>query len=207
MFVYLDESGDCGFKFNQGSSAFFVVSLVITEDPDAIDRAVTAFRTSLNYRETHEFKFYRTDERRRLELLHEIARMPVRVRTLVIDKRVMTRPHMHDRDTFYGFVVKLLLRNSFGSIADATLILDESDKSKRNQQTLASQIRRECTGAGRTAEIRKVVHRNSRSHGALQVTDMVCGAVMADAKGEGKYLRVIRGIVEDRWNWRPNSPD
>jgi hypothetical protein len=89
---------------------------------------VAAFRASLKYRETHEFESYRTDERRRLELLQEIARMPVRVRTLVIDKRLMTWPHMHDRDAFYGFVVKMMLKNSFGSITGATLVPDESDK-------------------------------------------------------------------------------
>jgi hypothetical protein len=33
MYIYLDESGDTGFKFRQGSSRYFVVALLLVDDP------------------------------------------------------------------------------------------------------------------------------------------------------------------------------
>ena len=41
MLIFLDESGDAGFKFGQGSSSHFVIALVIFDSPlDAEETAL-----------------------------------------------------------------------------------------------------------------------------------------------------------------------
>ncbi len=40
MFVYGDEAGDTGMKFRQNSTAFFVVALVIVDDPEPLSFTV-----------------------------------------------------------------------------------------------------------------------------------------------------------------------
>jgi hypothetical protein len=206
VFVFLDESGDTGFKFRRGSSDFFVVSIVITENPDAIDATMRTLRNSLGYREHHEFKFSKSNQRVREEFLRLVSRLPIRVRTVVIDKRLMNHPSLSDQESFYEFVVKLLLSHSFAQLSDATLIIDESDRSRRNQRSLAARIKR-AGGSESPERIRRVKYWNSRSHGALQVADMICGAVMAAANGEGTYLEIVSRVIESEWHWSPHNLD
>jgi hypothetical protein len=47
MFVYLDESGDAGFKFRQNSSRYFIVTLLLVEDPIPLQGAVDGLRAQL----------------------------------------------------------------------------------------------------------------------------------------------------------------
>jgi len=55
MFVYLDESGDTGFKFNQGSSRYFVITLLLVTDPIPIHAAIDELRISLGFDRGNEF--------------------------------------------------------------------------------------------------------------------------------------------------------
>ncbi len=57
MFVYLDESGDPGFKFNQGSSRYFVITLLLVADPIPFHNAVDDLRRSLGFALDNEFKW------------------------------------------------------------------------------------------------------------------------------------------------------
>jgi hypothetical protein len=59
MSIFLDESGDAGFKFNQGSSEHFVVALVIFDDPldaEEIAHSIKRLRTQLKVHERFEFR-------------------------------------------------------------------------------------------------------------------------------------------------------
>jgi hypothetical protein len=57
MFVYLDESGDAGFKFRQGSSRYFVVTLLLVNDPLPFHQAIDQLRVSLGFERDNEFKW------------------------------------------------------------------------------------------------------------------------------------------------------
>jgi Protein of unknown function (DUF3800) len=43
MHVYIDESGDTGFKFRSGSSRYFVVTLLLVDDPIPLHQASAGF--------------------------------------------------------------------------------------------------------------------------------------------------------------------
>lgn len=51
MFVYLDETGDTGFKFDKGSSRYFVVTMLLVQDPIPLYTAIDDFRKSLHVRD------------------------------------------------------------------------------------------------------------------------------------------------------------
>ncbi|MBA2754312.1 MAG: DUF3800 domain-containing protein [Chloroflexia bacterium] len=51
MFVYLDESGDTGFTFDSGSSAFFVITLLLVDDPIPFQTAISRLRQELGMAE------------------------------------------------------------------------------------------------------------------------------------------------------------
>jgi hypothetical protein len=60
MLVFIDDSGDPGFKLDKGSSRYFVVACVIFDDNlDAEEAAlkIKRLRRTLGWRNEQEFKF------------------------------------------------------------------------------------------------------------------------------------------------------
>lgn len=47
MYIYVDESGDTGFKFGKGSSRYFVVALLLVDDPIPLHQAIHDVRLQL----------------------------------------------------------------------------------------------------------------------------------------------------------------
>ena len=47
--IYLDESGDLGFSFGEGSSEFFVITFISSEDNVALRRSVTRVKKRYIY--------------------------------------------------------------------------------------------------------------------------------------------------------------
>jgi hypothetical protein len=206
MFVYLDESGDTGFKFDEGSTEHFVVTLLLIDDPVPLHSAVDRYRALLKYPADVEFKFCKSSDRVRIGFLEAIASYNFKVRTLVIDKRLISKPHMQKKETFYNYLVRLVLDYDFGTISNATLILDESIKSKRRKDDLRTYLRRMLNTDTECPKIRRIAYRRSHTDNLLQVTDMICGAINAAyEKGEGKYRQIIRKHIQDEWKWRPNN--
>lgn len=101
MFVYLDETGDTGFKFDKGSSRYFVVTMLLVQDPIPLYTAIDDFRKSLHVRDRYEFKFSKTPVSVQRTFLRVLIRHDILVRSLVVDKLVLDRPEVSDRETFY----------------------------------------------------------------------------------------------------------
>lgn len=206
MFVYLDESGDTGFKFDRGSSRFFVVTLLLVDDPLPFHTAIDALRESLGFAASNEFKWYHSSEDTRMAFLRMALKQSVVGRVLVIDKTLMTRPQMRKRETFYNFVVQMILKHDNGAISNAIVILDESVKSKKSKQELTTYLRKSLNSDPKDRKIRDVKYHPSHSDNLIQASDMLSGAVYASFhKADARYLDLIRARIADLWEWRPNN--
>ena len=205
MFVYLDESGDTGFKFKQGSSRYFVITLLLVEDPFFINEVVDKLREELGYDYDPEFHFFSTKPDVRDQFFYAIRDLDFVVRTLVIDKYRLVSPHMRKREVFYNYFVRLLLDNDNGVIDNAILILDASVKSRRVQAEMGTYLRRMLNSEG-TQKIRKINHHDSRNDNLIQTVDMICGAIYARYnKHDDRYYRIIRRRIQDLWEFEPRA--
>jgi hypothetical protein len=66
MLVFIDDSGDSGFKLDKGSSAFFVIALVIFDDELEAEKtaiAIKGLKRDLGFPDNLEFKFFRVLEK------------------------------------------------------------------------------------------------------------------------------------------------
>ncbi len=208
MFVYLDESGDTGFKFDRGSSRYFVVTLLLVDDPIPFHAAVAALRARLGFAEGNEFKWYKSSEETRWAFLRMLRKQDFAARVLVIDKTLITAPHMRKGETFYNELIQLVLRHDDGSITDATVILDESVKSKQRKQGLTTYLRKALNVDPGRQRIKEVKYHASHTDNIVQATDMLAGAVNARYKRDrGDYLDYIKPKIIDLWVWRPNTPE
>jgi hypothetical protein len=206
MFVYLDESGDTGFKFRQGSSRYFVVTLLLVADPLPLHTAIDELRASLGFAAGNEFKWVNSSESVRWAFLRMLRRQDFSARVLVVDKSLMTYQHMRNKETFYNFLVQMVLRYDNGTIQEATLILDESVKSKQSKQQLTTFFRRELN-AGRTGnKIKDVRYHRSHTDSIIQAADMLSGAIYTRYhRNNDEFLAYIRVKISDLWEWRPKT--
>lgn len=95
--VYIDESGDEGFKFEtpgRGSSRWFVLSAVVTRDADDLEavRLVERVRQRLNKAPREPLHFRKLKHEHRLPYVDEIARARLRAVNLVIHKPSIQEP-------------------------------------------------------------------------------------------------------------------
>ena len=92
------------------------------------------------------------------------------------------------------------------SILNATLILDESIKGEKSKQHFATYLRRSLNTDQAKRKIRDVKYHRSHSDNVIQVADMISGAVYAKySRGEARYSEMIKGKIQDIWEWRPKQ--
>jgi hypothetical protein len=113
--VYIDESGDEGFCFNEdapGSSRWFVISAVVTRashDLEAV-KLVDNVRSVLRCRQRKDLHFRRLKHEQRIPYVEQIARARLRTVTVCVHK-----PSIHDPEKFadkfllYHYATRFLL--------------------------------------------------------------------------------------------------
>jgi hypothetical protein len=194
MHLYLDESGDTGFKFQQGSSRYFVAALIVVRDPDALAEVLEEQRFVMRKSPGEELKFARLHHDGRHQVLRALAIGGLDARVLVVDKHRLTAPETRSRDGFYKYLIGATLAIDFSDIERARLVVDESFKSKAKQADLATHIRQalNTNRAQKVKRIRDIVYRASHREPCLQIADLVAGAVARAYEGKDlQYRRII----------------
>ena len=130
MLVFIDDSGDPGFKLDKGSSLIFVISCVIFDDELEAEKtavAIKEFRRRIRFPDDVEFKFNKSSKKTREKFLEAINSFHFKVRSLVIQKDVIKSEELKgNKNSFYSYAIKLLLQHSDGSILNAKVRVDGS---------------------------------------------------------------------------------
>ena len=87
MLIFIDESGDPGFKLGRGSSSHFVVAMVIfdkNEDAQFASKIIQQALIDLKIRP--EFKFNKSSDKIRDAFFDKVKTCKFRIRALVVDK-------------------------------------------------------------------------------------------------------------------------
>jgi hypothetical protein len=213
--VYLDESGDTGFRLEAGSSPTLVVAGVLFDGPtDAQTTAevIADYRSNvLGKGAALQFHFANLSRKERLDFLRAVQTCPFRVRAVVMHKdRIWEGTHLRQSPKhFYNFTVKSLLKHTFGRVVEAKVFID-GDAGRLLRQELRTYLRRELnTPAQRVIrEVRFVPKREGNL--LLQLADMVTGAIarsyLKDKPDSGVYREVLRPRLEDVWEFgRPKG--
>jgi hypothetical protein len=128
VLVFIDESGDPGFKVDRGASPIFVAVTVIFEQDQHAAITQLAIEGS-QARRIHkpEFKFSECGDRVRDLFFEAVRCCPFRVRGVLIRKEVIYSPRLKaDRDRFYAHFVKSMMKYDSGLLANAKIISDGS---------------------------------------------------------------------------------
>jgi Protein of unknown function (DUF3800) len=203
MLVFIDESGDPGFKLARGSTAVFVAVLVAFKDvaqAQACQAAIDAVAVRL--RIGGEFKFSGSRPEVRDAFFRAVLKFDFRVRAIVVKKeRIYSAKLRSDKEAFYSFFVKSMLKFDDGLLKNATVVIDGSgDRSFKRE--LGSYLRRHL-GAGRIKVIR---FSNSASDRLVQLADMCTGAIArsyrADRTDATQWRKMLEPKIDDVWPFK-----
>jgi len=128
MIVFIDDSGDPGFKITKGSSRVFVICCVVFDDELEAEKTaikIKELRRRLKKSDRFEFKFNKCSRKIRVEFLKAIADSKFRVRAIVMPKeKIYSEELKRSKESFYNFTIKMVLKHSAGTIKNARIRLD-----------------------------------------------------------------------------------
>ncbi|OGM15199.1 hypothetical protein A3D84_04675 [Candidatus Woesebacteria bacterium RIFCSPHIGHO2_02_FULL_42_20] len=140
MLVFIDDSGDPGFKFEKGSSKIFVIAMVIFNDDLEAEKtsvAIKETRRKLKVSDLYEFKFNKANRKFRNTFFGAIKKFDFEIRAVVINKSDIQDPKFKERKfNFYNFVIKELLKQSEKILKNARINFD-----RRGEKNLRDQLR------------------------------------------------------------------
>jgi hypothetical protein len=209
MLVFLDDSGDPGFKVKKGSSACFAIALVIFDDhleAEACAVEIKKLRRRLKLSDHFEFKFSKCCDRFKTQFLSCVSSYKFRVRAIVMQKDVIYSQELrHSKESFYRYSIRMVLQHSFGTIKKARLKMDgHGDREFRRQffSYLRNHLQANVDGEPIVEDIRIV---DSRNNVLIQLADMVVGTIRRHAEQEKSdadhYRSIIKRRIEDVWNF------
>lgn len=196
MLVLIDESGDCGLKFDRGSSDFFTCVAVVfssTFAADACDRSIDGLRRRLNKGLRYEFHFTNCSDAIRAAFFQTVASEEFTYAGFVVDKRKLYSERFNDPKKVYEFSVSIVCEHIRPLLDNSKIILDKSgDRAFRTK--LEKGLKAQLIDTDGSCLIKKVAMEHSHSNNLIQLADMVCGAVgRSITSGDGGYRRLVRG--------------
>lgn len=208
MLVFIDDSGDPGFKLDKGSSRFFIISLVIFNDTLEVEKtavAIKELRRELGFSDEVEFKFFKSRKEIREKFLNVVNNFDFRVRSLVIDKTSIKSDHFKiNKNSFYSYAIKMVLKYSNNSILNAKIRIDGSGD-RIFRKNFLTYLRKELN----TQE--KCIMQNcklvdSKKDVMIQLADMVAGSIRRsydDSVSDSRiYKNIIVKHIDDEWSFK-----
>lgn len=208
MLVFIDDSGDAGFKLEKGSSKFFVIACVIFEDDlEVLKTAVSIkeLRRSLKLVDYREFKFNSSTRKIREEFLKAINKFQFKIRCIVIDKTLIKSSELKSKiESFYSYAIKLVLKHNNNSIQNAKIRIDGSG-GREFRKNFITYLRKELNSQERNI-MKNCRFVDSKNNDLIQLADMIAGSIRrsyeSDKTDKLIYKSIIKKHIQDEWNFK-----
>lgn len=203
MLVFIDESGDAGFKLDKGSSNVFAVAMVIIDDHEQAKQMSLSLEALRNeWAGVREFKFSKASADLRDQFFGAATNFNFSVRALVVQKELVRSGHLRSNtEAFYQFFVKTMMRFDNGRLQNAHVVIDGSGE-RTFRRDLQTHLKRH-TPQGAIKDIRM---KDSRGDLLVQLADMCVGAIARsyreDRRECDRWRRMLRTKIEDVWEFK-----
>ncbi len=206
MLVFMDESGDPGFKLGKGSSDVFVLAMVVFREPtDAQAASSMVVAAQSRNKIKPEWKFSKSSNDARDDFFGSISGARFDCRAIVIRKDAIRSENLRTRPRrFYNFFTRQICEHDGGLLQNAHIVIDGSGE-RAFKQELQSYMRQNLP----PGTIRKMSFKDSEKDPLVQLADMCAGAIArsyaSERRKEGRRWREIlarNGQISDIWEFR-----
>lgn len=199
MLIFIDESGDAGLKLDQGSSDYFVISLVVFEDHEeaiACDKRIELLKRELGWPAAEEFHFKRNSDRVRKAFLSAVAPYNFFYYVIALNKKELWGAGFGDKKSFYKYACGLVFENAKEKLDKAIVVIDESGSLEFKRQ-LERYLKNKVNDGGQK-RIKKLKMQRSESNPLLQLADYVAGAACRHVQSKRKNADEYRKMMAHR---------
>lgn len=208
MLVFIDDSGDPGFKFDKGSTSHFIIALVIFDDELEAEKtavAIKELKRSIGFKDRDEFRFFKTKDGFRKKFFETIKPFNFRVRCLVVNKSIIKSEELrNNKNSFYAYFIKEVLKNNNDTILDAKIRLDGSGD-KNFRKSFITYLRKELN-SGQKKILSNFKMIDSKENVLVQMADMIAGSINRaenlEKKNRAEYKNIIKKHIEDEWRFK-----
>lgn len=213
--IFIDDSGDPGFKFNRGSSVFFAIACLVFKnaaEAEQVAEAIRKLKNDLGWNKFREFKFHRANDKQKDVFFEIISRFDFSVWSTIVNKKELVknlqiRGSASNCFTLQGGTIKLLSKGkglslytavilqtllNIGDIENAAIYLDGSGN-KTTKRRISTEVRQKLSLFN--VRISKFRLADSKSNDLIQVADMIAGAIVArvdkSKRLKNDYLKTI----------------
>jgi hypothetical protein len=206
MLIFIDDSGDPGFRVGSGSSEIFVIALVIFTDPLVAEETsleIKKLRRKLGLADTYEFKFNKSGKKFKPPFFDTVKQYDFKVRAIVVRKEnIYSHALKSKKERFYNYIIMQVFRKS-STIKNAKLWFDKyGERAIRDE--LRVYLSRELNNKDKQV-FKDLKFADSRRNTLIQLADMVAGSIFAAYSGKDEcYLKKLKqaGRIEDIWAFR-----
>ncbi len=208
MLVFIDDSGDAGFKLQKGSTLIFVIGCVIFDDELEAEKtaiAIKELKRKLKFPDDVEFKFNKSTKKVKMEFLETIKLFKFKIRCLVVQKDMIRSDEFKkNKNSFYGYAIKMLLKYSAGSILNAKIRIDGGGD-RIFRRNFISYLRKQLNSdQKRIMDECKLL--DSKQNVLIQLADMIAGSIYRSYQTEKTdslvYKKIIQRHIEDEWRFK-----
>ena len=196
--IFIDDSGDPGFKFNRGSSRYFVIACVIFDnkkDSEIVSQKLGTLKQEMAWIKTREFKFHRANDRQKDLFFNSIKHLPFKVRAIVVDKSKVIETRMSQHSFYLQTIIYVL--DQYVDMNKAQIYLDGRGNRTFQKQSSAAIRKILNTNRQRMNEFRFL---NSRNNILIQMADMIAGAIAAKYDSNKRlrkdYTKIIQSHID-----------
>lgn len=208
MLVFIDDSGDPGFKLDKGSTSHFIIAMVVFDDELEAEKtavAIKELKREIGFSDNTEFRFFKTKNEYKIKFLETVNKFNFRIRSLIVDKSIIYSYKLqNNKNSFYAYFIKEVLRNSNNTILNAKIRLDGGGD-RYFRKNFVTYLRRELNSHEKKI-MRQFKMVDSKRDVLIQMADMIAGSMNRSQNKKVKdcdeYKKIIKNKIEDEWHFK-----
>lgn len=202
--IFLDESGDLGFK--EKSSKWFIFTIVLTNSHKKIEKVIKNIRKGLKKKyKLKELHAYHADAITRHKMLKKLSELDdLKVLCIVLNKKKVYVDLQNQKNYLYNFTANILLdrlhnKNLIKTDEPISLYIDKKDTNKFIRENFEKYLKDKLVKRGNSGKI-EIRIKPSHTERCLQAVDFVSWAIFRKyERGDYEYYEDIKNkIIEER---------
>lgn len=201
-YIFLDESGDLGFK--KSSSKWFLFTIAIVSDPRLLERVVKKIWRPLKkrHKKLGELHAYHADDITRTRMLQKLNELKdLKVLCVVLNKKKVHVDLQNQKNYLYNYTANILLDRLHSSAniksnEQIQLFIDRKDTKKRLRENFTRYLASQMTNRGRK-HFTVALH-TSHENKSLQAVDFISWAIFRKYEmGDFEFYELIKSKITD----------